>query len=134
GTAPASNWSGWNVTAGMEGLLYPGLAVPIECGRPVRKRSHALELAGVTLRRRKVERRGGGQFERCLIRGMLRRLRARRAEKQSQRHGGRAELQCTRRMHGLVPQARFPLFHQHDCLGILWAENPPRKGRNSCPP
>jgi hypothetical protein len=34
-------------------------------------------------------------------------------------------------MHGSVPQVRFPLFHQHDCLGILWAENTARKGRNS---
>ena len=50
-------------------------------------------------------------------------LRARRAEKQSQRHGERAELQCTRRMHGSAPQVRFPLFHQHHCLGTLWAEN-----------
>src|SRR5262245_43855499 len=31
-------------------VIDPGLAVPIECGRPVRKRSHALELAGVRLR------------------------------------------------------------------------------------
>src|SRR6516225_3098025 len=26
-------------------------------------------------------------------------------------------------MHGSVPQVRFPLFHRHDCLAILWAEN-----------
>src|SRR5262249_51056490 len=112
-------------------VIDPGLAVPIECGRPVRKRSHALELAGVRLQRRKVERRVAGSSTGASsleCSGAC----ARAGSKVSAMGSAQS---CNARVGCMVRYRRFDFLYSPTRLPWhLWAENTPRKGRNSCAP